>query len=248
MIENYTEVYSLSGVIVVFVVSFIIYPYSGNNKILGNLVIAGGFIGFTTVAYFNKGIYAPVIPCFTAIAVTGFLFTNKKSGYFWTFMTVLVIGGFFFMEVAGVKLPTSLPTEYDKFNFGASFMGSSVYLILIILSYEYLNNKKNDNLQEQKKELEKLSIVASETDNAIVIMDKTGKFQWINKAFTKKYGLTLETMKEVLGDNIIEATKSKDISPIVNEVITKKTLLGIKHKKLIKREEKYLHRQTYLQF
>ncbi|MBN2894015.1 MAG: tetratricopeptide repeat protein [Bacteroidales bacterium] len=90
-------------------------------------------------------------------------------------------------------------------------------LFLIALSISFIQNKKaHRNLALQKKqieeknaelfnqqeeiveqaeelkvinqELEKLSIVASETDNAIFIMDKNCKFEWVNEGCKKLYG------------------------------------------------------------
>lgn len=43
-------------------------------------------------------------------------------------------------------------------------------------------------LAESNKELEKLSVVAEYTDNAVAIMDGKGNYQWINKGFTRMYG------------------------------------------------------------
>lgn len=48
-----------------------------------------------------------------------------------------------------------------------------------------------EELEVTNQELEKLSIVASETDNAVLIMDKNGKFEWANEGFSKLYGYSL---------------------------------------------------------
>lgn len=90
--------------------------------------------------------------------------------------------------------------------------------------------EKNDILHEQKEilqqqkeeitlqaaELEKLSIVASETDNAVMIMDGTGHFEWINEGFTKMYGYTLEELKRELGHNIIENTGNAHLKELID--------------------------------
>lgn len=65
---------------------------------------------------------------------------------------------------------------------------------------EIINQKEEiqaqaEQLEETNKELEKLSIVASETDNAIVIMDKDGNFEWVNVSFTRLFGYTLTEMQ-----------------------------------------------------
>lgn len=53
-------------------------------------------------------------------------------------------------------------------------------------------------LAEKNKELRKLSIVASKTDNAVSISDQYGKTEWVNDGFTRLTGYTYE---EVVGTN-----------------------------------------------
>ena len=50
--------------------------------------------------------------------------------------------------------------------------------------------------RRNQQELEKLSLVASFTDNLVVITDASGCFEWVNDAFVKRTGYTL---KEVVG-------------------------------------------------
>ncbi|MBQ1836308.1 MAG: DUF4154 domain-containing protein, partial [Paludibacteraceae bacterium] len=52
-----------------------------------------------------------------------------------------------------------------------------------------------DQLKQINKELEKLSIVASQTDSGVVIMDDIGNVEWVNKGFTNMYGYTFRDLK-----------------------------------------------------
>ena len=72
-------------------------------------------------------------------------------------------------------------------------------------------------LKKVNIELLKLSKVASETDNAIAIFDAKGNIEWINNAFTKMYGYTLEQYKDEKYTNI---TQSSD-NPNIKETIEK---------------------------
>ncbi len=100
------------------------------------------------------------------------------------------------------------------------------------LSEQYVAiNTQKDEIQNQAKllesvntELEKLSIVASETDNAVTIMDVKGNFQWVNAGFTRLYGYTLQLLRNELDDNIIGASNNPEVKNIVNQIIeTKQT-------------------------
>ena len=57
---------------------------------------------------------------------------------------------------------------------------------------EYKNRQQHNQLNEQKKELEKLSLVASHTHNGVIITDNHGRIEWVNRAFTTITGYTLE--------------------------------------------------------
>lgn len=53
-----------------------------------------------------------------------------------------------------------------------------------------------DDLRTSSRQLEKLSLVAKYTDNAVVITDPQARVEWVNEGFTRITGYTLE---EVLG-------------------------------------------------
>jgi len=73
-------------------------------------------------------------------------------------------------------------------------------------------------------EIEKLSLIAKETINGVVISDQNDTIVWINEAFTKMYGYTLE---EVIGKhprNFLQGpeTSKEDIKCIQKNVTEKK--------------------------
>jgi len=127
-----------------------------------------------------------------------------------------------------------------------------VFLIIIVAFFIYRSYKikkilsdklksKNSEIEQQKeelilinKELEKLSIVASNTDNAVVIMDKNGNFEWINDGFTKMYGYNLNELLDNLGKNLASASFKNNISELIDKCLTdKKSIIyesQIKHK------------------
>jgi len=71
-------------------------------------------------------------------------------------------------------------------------------------------------------ELEKLSIVASKTDNAVIIMDAKGKFQWINEGFTRMYGYAIDDLIKERGDNIYDTSANTYVNELIDSCIEKK--------------------------
>ena len=72
------------------------------------------------------------------------------------------------------------------------------------------------------KELEKLSIVASRTDNAVTIMDEDGNFEWVNVGYTRMYGYTLQLLTHELDENIKKVSKHPEIEQIFQKCVENK--------------------------
>ncbi len=111
-------------------------------------------------------------------------------------------------------------------------------LVLTFFIFRGYSRKRKDNklLAQQKeeivqqsieleainKELEKLSIVASETSTAVIILDIEGNFEWINIGFTKMYGYTLQKLHNELNGNILKASNHPDIENLFHTCIKDK--------------------------
>jgi PAS domain S-box-containing protein len=88
-------------------------------------------------------------------------------------------------------------------------------------------------LEAARQEMEQLSIVASETVNAVIIMDEKGGFEWVNKAYTKMSGYTLKTLIKECGSNF---------GKINNEITRKHFDKMLSTKKAVIYELTYLRR------
>jgi PAS domain S-box-containing protein len=91
-------------------------------------------------------------------------------------------------------------------------------------AYDKLKIKEQE-LLDLNAELEKLSIVARETDNAVSIFDSDYNLIWINEGFTRLYGYSFNGFIENIGRNIFEISSNPKIRKIVTECIeTKKSV------------------------
>lgn len=85
-----------------------------------------------------------------------------------------------------------------------------------------LRNKVNERtieLKEKNIELAKLSLVASETGNAVMIFDKKMELEWVNNGFTKMTGFTQDEFVRKRGINIKELTNYKDIEMLLDDCV-----------------------------
>ncbi len=81
-----------------------------------------------------------------------------------------------------------------------------------------------EELEAVNRELQKLSIIAQETDNAVILTDKDGNFIWVNPAFTKMFGYTFDELVHEISPNIISGKTDpevrKQIEKCLNEKVT----------------------------
>jgi len=112
-----------------------------------------------------------------------------------------------------------------------------------------LENQKEEILAQSEEleiinvELEKLSIVASETDNAIVITDKFGNFEWINKGFTRLYGFSFEEYTSI-SNNLLTASTNKNLKELLNICLNNKKSVNYESFMITKSGEKIWAQST----
>lgn len=82
--------------------------------------------------------------------------------------------------------------------------------------------ERTRQLRESYDEVKKLSVVASQTDNAILIMDRDGNLEWVNDTFTRTCGLTLEQWIEKRGLNIRDSSTNPNIAQVLTHAVENK--------------------------
>ncbi len=77
---------------------------------------------------------------------------------------------------------------------------------------------KTRQLSEKNFELEKLSLVASKTDNAVLVTDATGKIDWVNDAFLRMTGGS----HEIIGKNVADIKIYEHVPEAIAEAVGEK--------------------------
>ena len=105
-----------------------------------------------------------------------------------------------------------------------------IFLLLVLAVFIFRGYKQkqkaNEQLAEINTELEKLSIVASETDNGVLIANGKGEIEWINPGYTRICGYELEEFKKVKGNTIFEASGNPEIAELIKESSSEKKSLN----------------------
>jgi len=83
--------------------------------------------------------------------------------------------------------------------------------------------ERTSDLEEEKRkierineELEKLSIVVSKTDNAVVIANADGTIEWINDSLMKMYSKNIASPQSIYGKNFVGLSSNPDIHKAVD--------------------------------
>jgi len=87
---------------------------------------------------------------------------------------------------------------------------------------EEINGDVDDDELMRQMEMERLSIVAKQTDNAIMIMDAEGNIQWINDGFTKMYEYTFEQFLKIRGSNILQTSFNPMVRQCMEQCVNTK--------------------------
>jgi PAS domain S-box-containing protein len=77
-------------------------------------------------------------------------------------------------------------------------------------------------IEAQNKALERLSLVASKTENLIMITDAEGNLEWVNDSFVRLNQLTMEEVIAERGRNIRTISNNPEIGDIIDECMTTK--------------------------
>ncbi|MEO5570007.1 MAG: two-component regulator propeller domain-containing protein [Bacteroidia bacterium] len=111
---------------------------------------------------------------------------------------------------------------------------ASAGIVFLFLKLRTANLKRSQNLLRKKVELRtqelkaknlelaKLSLVASETDNAVMIYDENKELEWVNEGFTKLTGYNVTDYKKAKGKTIFEVSTNTEIKDVLEDCISKK--------------------------
>ncbi|MBE7636229.1 response regulator [Sneathiella sp. P13V-1] len=119
-----------------------------------------------------------------------------------------------------ITFPRSPILEYDELS--QALQNSSDSMRSYINALKEMSANLEDRVKERTEELARLSMVASQTTNGVIITDEKGVLEWANEGMTRITGYTLEDMKGkkpgllLQGENTSPRT-AKRISKAVRE-------------------------------
>lgn len=104
------------------------------------------------------------------------------------------------MKDQAIEMQNALIEQKSRQNVYAAV--AVVIAVLVMIYIARLNRerrKANALLADQNAQLERLSLVASKTENSVIILDPNGNLEWVNRAFRTLSGIEDDGMDELVG-------------------------------------------------
>ena len=157
------------------------------------------------LSYNNGGVRTPNMYYLGAIVLYAYVILEGAGGKLAVTLSLANIGILYYLT------DFTAPGEFitwplDEKSKDAIYLTTAItsMVIMTVLSY-YLSRSKNavimkiedsrKKLTSKNEELKELSMVASGTNNSVIITDDKGRIEWVNDGFVRLTGFTLEDAK-----------------------------------------------------
>lgn len=190
----------------IFILNYFGLKYHKNKNLTYTVMALSAFAVLHFLTYFSGGIRNAGMFYLGAIILATFMLLGNRAGKFFTALSVIHLIYFFYVTENTTLVSNILVGESDNM-IDLDFLITGVLGTLVIAAQcSSLEGSKNiviqrvnesrRELQTKNRELEKLSLVASKTDNSVIIKNKEHVIEWVNEGFTRLMGYTLN---EVVG-------------------------------------------------
>jgi len=183
------------------------------------------------VTYYQGGVRNSGMFYLAGLILAGYMLIGNKGGKILALLSIIHIVYFFI-----VNQYTNW-TSYDLIGtepqlIDLDFLMTGVVAVLVLTSQsDYIEKSKNEIIQDiiSKKnelsvknvELKKLSMVASKTNNGVIITDNKGIVEWVNDGFTRLMGYSFD---EIVGKDPNEVITTDEVSRETENQLRQKLL------------------------
>ncbi len=203
---------------VILVLNYFALLRHKNNKVTYWVMVISIFALIHILTYFAGGIRNSGMLYLGAIILTTFMLLGNKAGKVFTVLSFIHLIYFYFITENTDWISNILIGD-DKMMIDQDFLITGILsLLLISAQCNSLESSKNIviqrvnlsriQLQEKNEELKKLSLVASKTNNGVIITDHKGRTEWVNEGFTKLTGFSFDQILHRIPTEILKGPES----------------------------------------
>lgn len=174
-------------------------------------------IGFLSGAVANAGLVMPFHPA-AAIARLGVYAVAVLTIFFVSLVLPDSVGWFLVMNAFGTLMLAYMVHTFLSFVTTGFRLNRDNTLALIEKGQEL--SRTNEQLTQRQKEAQQLSLVARNGNDSVVLVDRQGRITWVNDAFTRLNGFTLD---EAIGQSpfklLMDFETNKDSIAAITDAI-----------------------------
>lgn len=179
-----------------------------NYKVAYRIAILSTILTLHVVTYYSGGIRNSGMIYLGSFILVTFMLLGNREGKIISVLSILnIIFFYIYTSTIGHDVRNIIDSDStgDMLNLDYLITYCTGTLLIYSLSNN-LESSKNiviakvteakDSLEKKNEELKKLSLVASSTDNSVLITDRFGFIEWVNEGFVRMKGFTFD---EVIG-------------------------------------------------
>jgi PAS domain S-box-containing protein len=176
------------------------------------------------VTYYSGGIRNSGMVYFGGLILATFMLLGNREGKIISVLSILnLIFFYFYSEFFGRDVRNIIDSDASGSMLNLDYF--ITYLTATILIYSLSNNllsnknvviskvmESKKDLEHKNEELRKLSLVASKTDNLVLITDASGTIEWVNEGYERCTGYRLEEVKGMqAGETLFDIKANPEI-------------------------------------
>lgn len=212
-IDSQILVIGLQTFAAIFLANYLILQKHKNLRIAYTVCLMTAFACVHLFNYFYGGIRNAGNFYYLFMIIATVILLGHKQG--WIMLGLSIVNQVYFYFISGdpnmvLNVLAANPSELNQdflFSTGmaviaiaalSNSLGSSKNIVI-----EKIKESQN-TLAEKNRELSKLSLVASKTDSAVIITGCDHRINWVNDAYTRLTGYTIDEVKGKLSDELLQ--------------------------------------------
>lgn len=190
-----------------------------NYKVSYWIIICSSLLVVHFVTYYTGGIRNSGMMYLGGLILASFMLLGNKEGKIVSALSIINLIFFYFYSTGfGKSNQNIIDTDAEGLMLNLDYL--ITYCTATVLLYSLSNNlesskniviakvtESKEALEKKNEELKKLSLVASKTENSVVITDNENRIEWVNEGFTRLTGYTLF---EVEGKRMVDFLTATD--------------------------------------
>jgi len=226
----------LMGLTSIIAVNYFLLNKHLNLRLAYMIAIASSMLTLHVVTYYSGGIRNSGMMYLGGLILVTFMLLGNREGKIISVLSIITLFFFYYISTfSGLDVRNIIDSDSSGHMLNLDYL--ITYCTATLLIYSLSNNLENskniviakvteakETLELKNEELKKLSLVASNTDNSVIITNKDGLIEWVNSGFERIKGYSLP---EVIG----KTTQELFYGPLTSEETINLISHNISHKK-----------------